>query len=116
MKRSAQVSLVLMAAAGIGAAAYAMTSNDNCRQPPPNTVPRETQPNAALRMAPQDCRSSRGGPSGRGSSFFSSSSGSSGSGTSAANATPASTSASTSTGRGGFGAIGRAFASFSGGG
>ena len=38
MKRSAQVSLVLMAAAGIGAAAYTVAPNDNCRQLPPDAM------------------------------------------------------------------------------
>jgi len=107
MKRSSQVSLVLMAAAGIGAAAYALTPGDNCRPPPPNIDPRATP-----QVAPQNCRSSRSGWSGR-SSFFSSNSGSSSSGSSGgstvgANGTPAS-----SASRGGFGSIGRAFASFS---
>jgi hypothetical protein len=102
MKRSTQVSLVLMTAAGIGGGAYALTPRDSCRQPAPSAVASDTA---------QDCRSSRGG-SGHGSSgHFFSGSGSSGSGASAA--TP-STSTSTSSGRGGFGTIGRAFSAFGG--
>jgi hypothetical protein len=93
MKRSTQVSLVLMTAAGIGGAAYALTPRDSCRQ---------SAPNAVAGNAPQDCRFSRGSSSGHG--FFSSF-GTGGSGTSAA--TP-SGSTSTSSGRGGFGAIGHA--------
>ncbi len=112
MKRSTQVSLVLMTAAGIGAGAYALAPNDSCRQPLPSTTARDPQGADPLASAP-DCRSSRGGSSGR-SSFFSSgsnSSGSSGATASAANGPSASTSAS----RGGFGSIGHALASFAGG-
>ncbi|HSV25365.1 MAG TPA: hypothetical protein VLJ17_20355 [Xanthobacteraceae bacterium] len=115
MKRSNQVSLVLMAAAGIGAAAYAWGPNDNCRQPAANTVPNDPQQGAARQVSAQDCRSSRSGSSGRSYSFFSSNSGSTG--PDSAGATHlASNASSASVSRGGFGSIGRALASFSGGG
>jgi len=113
MKRSTQVSLVLMTAAGIGAGAYALTPNGSCRQPPPSTNPGNPQGPAPPASAP-DCRSSHGGSSGGGSSFSSSGSrgsGSPGATTSAGSATPESASAS----RGGFGSIGHALASFAGG-
>ena len=106
MKRSTQVSLVLMGAVGIGASAYALQSY-NCPQPAPGVT---------ADSAAQGCRSSSGGGSGSsrwhlfpefGSSGSSVSSGSSATST----ASPA---ASSSTSRGGFGSIGRAFASFGG--
>jgi len=111
MKRSTQVSLVLMTAAGIGGGAYAL-SPDSCRQPPPSAVASAPQrPPSALASDPQpSCRSH--GSSSHGSSWhFYSGSGSSSSSTSS----PSTTSTSTATSRGGFGSIGRAFASFSGG-
>jgi hypothetical protein len=135
MKRSTQVSLVVMTAAGIGAGAYALTPNDNCRRSPssatarePQDVPTAREPQGTMPTArePQgamptasarDCRSSRGGSAGHGSSsFFSygsgySSYGSPGATTMVANRTSAATSAS----RGGFGSIGQGLASFAGG-
>jgi hypothetical protein len=125
MKRSTQVSLVVMTATGIGAGAYALAPNDNCRQSPLSTTahdPRDAttagQPQGAMLPASApDCRSPRGGSAGHGSSsFFSSSSWSggpvsSGATTSAANGTSAATSVS----RGGFGSIGHALGSFAGG-
>jgi len=93
MKRSTQVSLVLMGAVGVGGAAYAL--GDNCRQSQPGTV-------AGNQQQPT-CRSSGGHGLGfgRGASFFS---GSGSSGSSAAGASPASSVG--SGGRGGFGSIG----------
>jgi hypothetical protein len=90
MKRSGQVTLVLLTVAGLGAGAYALAPDSACRDP-----------NAVRRDPPPDCRSSHGGSSGggHGSSFFSSGSGNSGA---------SSTANTTSTSRGGFGAIGRA--------
>lgn len=99
MKRSTQVSLVLMTAVGVGGIAYALTP-DSCRPPPPS---------ATANDAPKDCRTSRGSSGGH--SFYS------GSGSSSSNSSaPSSSSPSTSTGssRGGFGSIGHAFASFGG--
>jgi hypothetical protein len=115
MKRSTQVSLVVMTAAGIGAGAYALAPNDNCRQSTASTTAREREGPVQPASAP-DCRSSHGGSAGHDSSlFFYAGSGSSGSGsagatTPAANRTPAATSPS----RGGFGSIGHALASFAG--
>jgi hypothetical protein len=103
VKRSTQVSLVLMTAAGIGGAAYALQPQDRCRPSAPSAVASDT---------PQNCRSSSHGSSGSsgGSSwFFRSGSGSTSSGT-----TSTSSSDSGSTTRGGFGSIGRAFASLGG--
>jgi hypothetical protein len=98
MKRSTQVSLILMTAVGVGGVAYAVTPNNVCRQPAPSAVASDTQ----------DCRT-RG--SGHSSSWhFYGGSGSSNS------STPTSSTTSTSTGvaeRGGFGSIGRVFASLS---
>ena len=132
MKRSTQVSLVVMAAAGIGAAAYALTPGD-CRQSTAGTA-REpkgpVQPTAAtsptgmtareeesaVPPAAPDCRPHRGGSSGYNSSSYyfigsgSHASGSSGATMPAANGTSAAPSAS----RGGFGSIGHALASFAG--
>jgi hypothetical protein len=85
MKRSSQVSLVLMTVTGIGAGAYALAPNGGCRQSEPKAVPSD---------ASQGCQSSHG--SGHGFHAFSSGSGSSG-------ATPAAD----TTSRGGFGGIGR---------
>jgi len=113
MKRSTQVSLVLMTAAGIGAGAYALTPNDNCRQLAPGRNAGDPKDAVSPVSAP-DCRPSRGGSSGHGSSFFSSGSGNSGSSgatTSAANGTSTAMSVS----RRGFGSIGHALASFAGG-
>jgi hypothetical protein len=135
MKRSTQVSLVVMTAAGIGAGAYALTPNDNCRRSPSSATAREPQDAVPTAREPQgtmptarepqgamptasapDCRSSRGGSAGHGSSsFFSygsgySSYGSPGATTMVANRTSAATSAS----RGGFGSIGQGLASFAG--
>jgi hypothetical protein len=131
MKRSTQVSLVVMTAAGIGAGAYALTPNDNCRRSPSSATAREPQdemptarePQGTIPTAPaRDCRSSRGGSAGHGfSSLFSSGYGYGGPGyggygspgatTTVANGTSAATSAS----RGGFGSTGQALASFAGG-
>jgi hypothetical protein len=136
MKRSTQVSLVVMTAAGIGAGAYALTPNDNCRRSPSSATAREPQdamPTARDEMptarepqgtiptaSARDCRSSRGGSGGHGfSSLFSSGYGYGGPGygygspgatTTVANGTSAATSAS----RGGFGSTGQALASFAG--
>jgi hypothetical protein len=97
MKRSTQVSLVLMTAAGVGGAAYALTPSNSCRQPAPSAVTNDTA---------QDCRSSRSGSGGHGS-YFSFYSGSSGSRTSTSTTSIATSSTSTSS-RGGFGGIGHA--------
>src|SRR5450755_4767673 len=96
MKRSAQVSLVLMTAAGVGGAAYLLTPSDSCRQTAPNAVANDPQRNCSS-------RSSSGS-----SSHFYGGSGSSGSGTSTSTSPAA---ASTSSSRGGFGSIGSAFSS-----
>ncbi len=107
MKRSTNVVLTVMAAAGIGGTAYALQPRDSCRPPPPGTISNDI---------PQDCRSSSHSSSGSGHSsswhFFGSGSGPSNS------ASPGTTLVSTSgaTQHGGFGSIGHAFASFSGGG
>jgi hypothetical protein len=88
MKRSTQVSLVLMGVVGIGAGAYALAPG-GCRQ---------SESTAAPGDAPRDCRSSHSGGGG-GHGFYSTSSASSGSsGTS---------SAADATSRGGFGGTGR---------
>jgi hypothetical protein len=87
MKRSTQVSLVLMTVAGIGAGAYALAQNGGCRQSGPG-APGE---------APQGCQSSHGGGHSSGHGFYFSGSG--GSGTS---------SAADATSRGGFGGTGHA--------
>jgi hypothetical protein len=86
MKRSTQVSLVLMTVAGIGAGAYAM--GGDCRPSEPG----------APGDAPQGCRSSHGGghSSGHGFYFF----GSSGLGSSETSPAAGTTS------RGGFGGTG----------
>jgi hypothetical protein len=102
MKRSTQVSLVLMGAVGVGGTAYALQSN-NCKPPPPSAVASD---------APQNCRSSWHGSSYSGHSgwnFFS------GSGSSGSRATSVASSSSGSSGRGGFGATGHAGGSSSGG-
>jgi hypothetical protein len=125
MKRSTQVSLVVMAAAGIGAGAYALTPNDNCRRSPSSATAREPQDAVPTARGPQDavagasardCRSSRGGSAGHGtSSFFFSGSGYGNYGSPGATSTIANgTSATTSASRGGFGSIGQALASFGG--
>lgn len=89
MKRSTQVSLVLMGVVGIGAGAYALAPG-GCRQ---------SESTAAPGDAPRDCRSSHGGG---GHGFYSTSSAGSGSsGTS---------SAADATSRGGFGGTGRGMA------
>jgi hypothetical protein len=87
MKRSTQVSLVLMTVVGIGAGAYALAPNGDCRQSGPG----------APGDAPQGCRSSHGGGS-SGHGFYAGSSSSGNSGTS---------SAADATSRGGFGGTGR---------
>jgi hypothetical protein len=136
MKRSTQVSLVVMTAAGIGAGAYALTPNDNCRRSPSSATAREPQdamptarepqdemptarePQGTIPTAPaRDCRSSRGGSAGHGfSSLFSSGYGYGGYGSPGATTTVANgTSAATSASRGGFGSTGQALASFAGG-
>jgi hypothetical protein len=101
MKRSTQVSLVLLAAVGVGGAAVAMMP-DRCRTQPPSAVAGD---------APQECRATSHGSSGwhGGSSYFSSSSGDSKSGGSGS-----SSSGSEGTARGGFGSTGHAFASLGG--
>jgi hypothetical protein len=98
MKRSTQVTLVLVAAAGIGGAAAAMMP-DRCRTQPSNSVASDVQ---------QDCRS-RGSSGSHGGSFFGSGTGGSKSGTSTSPA-----SGSEGAARGGFGSIGHAFASLGG--
>jgi hypothetical protein len=98
MKRSTQVTLVLVAAVGIGGAAAAMMP-DRCRTQPSSAVASDVQ---------QDCRS-RGSSGSHGGSFFASGTGGSKSGTSAASA-----SGSEGAARGGFGSIGHAFASLGG--
>ena len=93
MKRSTQVSLVLMGAVGVGGAAYAL--GDYCRQLRENTV-------ASGQLEPT-CRSSgwHGSSVGHGANFFS------GFGSSGSNAAGGSSSASVASGsRGGFGSIG----------
>jgi len=102
MKRSTQVSLVLMGAVGVGGTAYALQSN-SCKPPPPSAV---------VSDAPQNCRSSwhSSSYSGRSGWHFFSGSGSSGSGSAGtASSSPGSGS------RGGFGATGHAGGSSSGG-
>jgi hypothetical protein len=84
MKRSTQVTLVLMTVA-MGAGAYALSSPSGCRQSGPGTDPSQ-----------QSCQSSHGG---HGFHF-----GGSGGGTSGTPAPAADT-----TSRGGFGWFGRAF-------
>jgi hypothetical protein len=91
MKRSSQVSLILMAVAGIGAGAYALTPDNACRQSEPNAVPRDP---------PLDCRSRGHSSSSHGSALFSSNA-------SADSSKPAAGTTS-ATSRGGFGWIGRA--------
>jgi putative membrane protein len=91
MKRSSRVSLILMAVAGIGAGAYALTPDNACRQSEPDAVPRDP---------PQDCRSRGHSSSGHGSALFSSSA-------SSDNSRPGASTA-PATSRGGFGWIGRA--------
>lgn len=100
MKRSTQVTLALMTAAGVGGVAYALTPSNSCRQVAPTAVATDPQP---------DCRARSNG-SGSSSHFFS---GNSASGTSTTSTSTSSTT-STSSSRGGFGSIGRAFASFGG--
>jgi hypothetical protein len=135
MKRSTQVSLVVMTAAGIGAGAYALTPNDNCRRSPSSATAREPQDTMPTAREPQDasptarepqgamptasardCRSSHGGSAGHGSSsFFSYGSGYGGYGSPGATTMVANrTSATTSASRGGFGSIGQGLASFAG--
>jgi hypothetical protein len=99
MKRSTQVTLVLVAAVGIGGAAAAMMP-DRCRTQPSSPVASDVQ---------QDCRSRGSSGSHGGSSYFGSATGSSKSGTSTASA-----SGSEGAARGGFGSIGHAFASLGG--
>jgi hypothetical protein len=125
MKRSTQVSLVVMTAAGIGAGAYALTPNDNCRRSPSSSTARQPQDTMPTAREPQDavptasardCRSSHGGSVGHGSSsFFSYGSGYGGYGSPGATTMVANrTSAATSASRGGFGSIGQGLASFAG--
>lgn len=93
MKRSTQVTLVLMGAIGIGGTAYALSSS--CPQLPPGADP-----------AQQTCRSGHGGhwfhSGSSGATYFGSTGGTPATGSSA----PAVT-----TSRGGFGGSGRAVAS-----
>jgi hypothetical protein len=89
MKRSTKVTLALMGAVGIGGVAYAMSPG--CKQPPPDAA-----------AADRACRSSSGSHTGW--HFFSTSGGS-------ATTTAPASAPSSATARGGFGAIGRAFAS-----
>jgi hypothetical protein len=100
MKRSMKVSLVLMGAVGIGASAYALAPN--CTQQSPGAAPGGAQ------QQQQTCRSSHYGSGHSGWSFFPGSSG-------ATTPSPTSPPAGNATSRGGFGAIGRALASFSAG-
>lgn len=96
MKRSTQVTLALMGAVGIGGMAYAFSPS--CPQPPPQ------QPQNGV-AANQSCRSSySGGHSGW--HFYSPSSG----GTTTTTISAPSGGTATAS-RGGFGALGRAFAS-----
>ncbi len=117
MKRSTQVSLVVMTAAGIGASAYALTPNDNCRRSPSSATAREPQ-DAMPTASARDCRSSHGDSAGHGfSSLFSSGYGGPGYGYGSPGATKTvanGTSAATSASRGGFGWTGQALASFAG--
>ena len=99
MKRSTQVTLVLVAAAGIFGVAAAMMP-DRCRTQPPSTAASDVQ---------QDCRSRGSSGSHGGSSYFGSGAGNTKSGTSTS-----STSGSEGAARGGFGSIGHAFASLGG--
>jgi hypothetical protein len=99
MKRSTQVTLVIMAAAGIGGGAAALMP-DRCGTETPSAVAGDPRP---------DCRSTSHGSSGsHGSSYYAWGNGKSSSGT--GSSTPASEGAA----RGGFGSIGRAFASLGG--
>jgi hypothetical protein len=120
MKRSTQVSLVLMGAVGVGGAAgYAL--GEYCRQSPPNTVagdqPQPQPSTVASNQQQPACRSSGGrgwgfGSSGRhgwgfGHGWGSRASFFSGFGASNSNTVGASSSASVASGlRGGFGSIG----------
>lgn len=99
MKRSSQVTLLIMAATGIGGIAAAMMP-DQCRTETPSAVAGDPR---------QDCRStSHGSSSFHSSSYYGWGNGKSSSGT--GSSTPASESAA----RGGFGSIGHAFASLGG--
>jgi hypothetical protein len=100
MKRSTQVSLVLLAAVGVGGAAIAMMP-DRCRTPPQGAVAADST---------QECRSrgSSGGHGGGSSNF------SSGSGDSKAGSSGSSSSGSEGAARGGFGSTGHASASLGG--
>jgi putative membrane protein len=73
MKRSTQVSLVLIAAVGIGGVAAVMMPSDRCRSQPSNSVANDVQ---------QDCRSRSSSGSHSGSAYASSGTASSKSGTS----------------------------------
>jgi hypothetical protein len=104
MKRSTQVSLVLMGAVGVGGTAYAVQSS-SCKPPPPSAVASD---------APQNCRSSWHGSSysGRSGWYFFSGSGSRSSGSGSASTASSSPGSGS---RGGFGATGHAGGSSSGG-
>lgn len=111
MKRSAQIGLVVMAAAGIGATSYAVMPREDCGRPEPGFDQSDA------------CRSSRGGSggSGHGGSGYGSSSSSSSSSRSSSGQTGSSSGASPasfvgSTEHGGFGSFARSIgAHFSGG-
>jgi hypothetical protein len=100
MKRSTQVSLVLLAAVGVGGAAVAMMP-DRCR----------TQPQGAVAAdSTQECRSTSHGSSGS----HGSSNSSSGNGGSKSGGPPSSGSGTEGAAHGGFGSTGHAFASLGG--
>jgi hypothetical protein len=105
MKRSTQVSLVLMGALGVGGVAFAL--GGNCQPPQASANPGNVQQAMQQPTAQSTCRSSGGSHAsgyGRGFSLFSSS-GASG---------PSPSPAGLSVNRGGFGAIGRALSSIGG--
>ena len=105
MKRSTQVSLLVMTAVGIGGAAYALAAT--------GSLPASRSQSAVASDATQNCRSTsnRSSGSGHGSSWFSRS------GLVLelwSRGTSTSSSEFSGTARGGFGSIGHAFASLGG--
>jgi hypothetical protein len=104
MKRSSQVSLVLVAAVGIGGTAAMTMPQDRCRAQPESAAA-----SAVANDVQQDCRSRGSSGSHGGSSYSWWGTGGSKSSTSSSSA-----SGSEATARGGFGSIGHAFASLGG--
>lgn len=115
MKRSAQVGLVLMSAVGVGGSAYSMMPGRDCAPSSDSALHAPTAPGQSQNCAPRGSSNSGSSSHGGGSHWFyggSSSSSSSSSGSAmAATSSPVSGGSTT---HGGFGAIGRAFASFGG--